>query len=121
HYITGWCLNQQAALTFSAVHPGRVHLLRFEDIIVNPVNVLGGFLGKLGVVPCETLARPSWNGQTLDQVYPWGTIRTPTPEANRATANELSIAEKEEIAHRTRPLLSVLGYDGFLEAGRRAA
>src|SRR6266545_2145854 len=40
HYITAWCLNQQAALTFSAMHPGRVHLLRFEDIVADPVGVL---------------------------------------------------------------------------------
>jgi hypothetical protein len=121
HYITGWCLNQQAALTFAAMHPGRVHVLRFEDIIADPVALLGGFLRRLGVSPSASLARPSWNGRTLEQVYPWGTIRTPTPEANRATADELGSAEKEEIAQRTRALLPLLGYEGFLQAERRAA
>jgi len=121
HYITGWCLNQQAALTFSAQHPDRVHLLRFEDIVTDPVGVLGGLLAKLGVSSSPTLARPSWNGKTLEQVYPWGTVRTPTPEANRATAAELSLAEQEEIYQRTRPLLSIFGYETFLGKSRRAA
>ena len=121
HYITGWCLNQQAALTFAEMYPGRVHMLRFEDIIVNPVEVLGGLLAKLGVGKSDTLARPSWNGRVLDQVYPWGTVRTPTPEANLATANELSAAEKEAIHLRTKPLLGVLGYESFLAGQRRAA
>ncbi len=121
HYITGWCLNQQAALTFSAMYPGRVTLLRFEDIVVDPVGVLGKFLSKLGVGSSPTLAKPSWNGQTLDQVYPWGTVRTPTPEANRATAAELSAAEQEEIGYRTKPLLGIFGYEDFLGAARRAA
>jgi hypothetical protein len=57
----------------------------------------------------------------LEQVYPWGTVRTPTPEANRATADELSAAEREEIRMHAQPLLGVLGYESFLPALRRAA
>jgi hypothetical protein len=121
HYLTGWCLNQQAALTFSAMDPGRVHVLRFEDVIADPVGVLGRFLAGVGVGPSETLARPTWNGRPLEQVYPWGTIRSPTPEANRATADELTDAEKEEVRARTAPFLDVFGYGTFLASGRRAA
>lgn len=121
HYITGWCLNQQAALLFSEKYPGRVHYLRFEDIVVDPVKVLGGFLGKLGIGTADTLAKPTWNGQALQQVYPWGTVRTPTTEANRATAAELSADEQEEIRLRTKPLLGIFGYENFLSAGRKAA
>lgn len=121
HYITGWCLNQQAALTFSEQYPGRVHMLRFEDIIVNPQQVLGQFLGSIGFSSSPTLAAPTWNGQSMREVYPWGTIRTPTPEANRATANELSLEEKEEIRIRTSTLLDRLGYSNFLGAARQAA
>ena len=121
HYVTAWCLNQQAALTFSAIHPGRVHVLRFEDIVTEPVAVLGGFLGALGLGPDPALAHPSWNGRRLEQVYPWGTVRTLTTEANRATADELNAAEKDEVALRARPLLAAFGYDSFLAGGRRAA
>jgi hypothetical protein len=121
HYMTGWCINQQAALTAREMCPERVHLLRYEDIIVDPARVLGDFLANLGLARSETLRTPSWNGRPLDQVYPWGTIRTPTTEANRATANELTVAEKAEIAVRTRPLLGVLGYDGFADQIRRPA
>jgi hypothetical protein len=121
HYLTGWCLNQQAALMFSELHPDRVHVLRFEDIVADPVKVLGGFLAKIGVGPSETLAKPTWNSQVLQQVYPWGTVRTPTPAANWATANELSDAEKEEVRRRTAPFLDLFGYANFVTAVRRAA
>jgi hypothetical protein len=121
HYTTAWCLNQQAALTFSALRPGRVHVLRFEDIVADPVGVLGGFLGRLGIDPADALAWPTWNGRRLEQVYPWGTVRTPTTEANCATADELSADEKDEIGLRTRPLLGAFGYESFLAGGRRAA
>lgn len=121
HYLTAWCLNQQYALTFAAKCPDRVHVVRFEDIVADPVGVLGKVLAKVGVGSSETLAKPTWNGRAMDQVYPWGTVRTPTPEANRATADELSDAEKAEVALRTKAFLGIFGYEDFLAAGRRAA
>lgn len=121
HYMTGWCISQHAALMFEAMYPGRVHVLRFEDIVADPVHVLGDFLAKVGVGPSDTLARPSWNGKELKQVYPWGTVRNPTPEANRATADELSDTEKEEIRQRTGPFLDLLGYSTYLSPARRVA
>jgi hypothetical protein len=95
--------------------PGRVHVLRFEDIVKDPAGVLGDFCKKAGLKPSPTLAKPSWNGKPLTQVYPWGTIRTPTPEANLATAMELSEAERKEVAQRAGPWLKILGYEGFLK------
>src|SRR5581483_5268026 len=37
HYMTAWCLNQQYALRFAAKFPERMHVLRFEDLIADPV------------------------------------------------------------------------------------
>lgn len=121
HYIMGWCINQQSALMFAELHPGRVHILRFEDIVVEPARVLGDFLGKLGVSRSASLAKPTWNGAALPQVYPWGTIRTPSTEANRTTAEELTKAERQEVYCRARTLLSSLGYESFWDQVRRAA
>jgi hypothetical protein len=71
----------------------------------------------LGVGPSETLAYPSWNGLQLEQVYPWGTIRTATPAANHETALELSEAERQEVRAYAWPFAEMLGYADFLEAG----
>ena len=65
--------------------------------MADPVQALTPVLTALGVGPAETLRAPSWNGTPLGEVYPWGTIRTATPAANRATAMELSEAERAEI------------------------
>jgi hypothetical protein len=64
----------------------------------------------LGLDPADTLKRPSWNGTELSEVYPWGTIRRATPEANRATALELSKEEREEIRLRAGPYLDAFDY-----------
>src|SRR5262245_36064877 len=112
HYLTGWSVHQQHALTFAERFPGRVQIVRYEDIVADPVGTLSAVLARVGAGSSSTLAVPSWNGVALEQVYPWGTIRTPTPEANAATAKELSAAETDEIRARTAPLLKAFGYDG---------
>jgi hypothetical protein len=114
-YMLGWTLNQYFALACRERFPDRFHLLRTEDVLDDPETTLGGMLAKLGLDPSPTLAAPSWNGRRLDQVYPWGTIRTPTGEANRVTAEELSPHEIAEVAARAKPYLDLLGYDAFGE------
>jgi hypothetical protein len=116
HYNTAWVLNQHYALLNQRAHPDRVHVVRAEDVMADSTATLGGVLERLGLDPAaESLATPSFNGAPLEQVYPWGTIRTPTPEANRATADELSAEEKAEIELRTGPYLDVLGYRDYLD------
>jgi hypothetical protein len=95
-------------------------LLRFEDIVADPVGVLGRFFAGLGINSSPTLGRPSWNGAPLAEVYPWGTVRIPTPQANRAT-DELSVAVKDEIRVPAGVLPDRLGYTDSLAQSRSAA
>ncbi len=110
HYMTGWNVHQLAALNFGARFPDRVHNVRYEQIVADPMGTLSAMLAKVGVGASPTLARPSWNGRVLEQVHPWGTIRVPTVEVNRATANELATTEREQIRLWAHPLLAPLGY-----------
>jgi hypothetical protein len=75
---------------------------------------LGDLCEKLGLERAESLKKPTWNGKELTEVYPWGTIRKATPEANLATANELSDEEKEQIRQMTWQYLDVFNYKNFL-------
>jgi len=113
HYLVAWNMCQYYALLWKDLEPKRVHVLRFEDIIRDPVGVLGEFCKKAGLKPAPSLAHPTWNGKTLETVHPWGTIRTPTAEANMATAKELSEAERSDVTRRAGPWLKILGYDAF--------
>jgi hypothetical protein len=117
NYLLGWTLNQHYALMFSHMFPDRFHIVRAEDVMADPQGTLGELCGKLGLQTSDALGTPSWNGTPLDEVYPWGTIRTPTPEANLATANELSPDEQEQVRMRAWQYLDVLGYANFLESG----
>jgi hypothetical protein len=61
----------------------------------------------------EKCTYPSFNGVKLEQVYPWGTIRIPTPEANMATANELAAEQKRDMKTETIVMQRLLGYENF--------
>ena len=114
-YLLGWTLNQYYALLYREKFPGRVHIVRAEDVMRDSRATLGAVCEKLDIDPAaDSLTRPTWNGTELKEVYPWGTIRTPTPEANLATARELTAAQIDEIRLRARPYLESLDYASFL-------
>ena len=113
-YMLGWTLNQYHALLYREKHPDRMHVLRTEDVMADPHGTLGGLCRKLGLDAPESLRQPSWNGQPLAEVYPWGTIRKATPEANRATALELSAHERDEVAAHAWQYLDAFDYRGFV-------
>ena len=117
NYLLGWTLNQYYALLFERKFPDRFHVVRAEDVMADPLHTLGSLCETLGLDTSETLLTPSWNGTPLAEVYPWGTIRTPTPDANHATAKELSGEEQAEITARAEQYLDGFGYADFLRNG----
>ena len=113
-YMLGWTLNQYHALLFKETFPDRVHVVRAEDVMADPLRTLGVVCEKVGLEPADSLKTPSWNGVPLEEVYPWGTIRKATPDANRATAAELSPQEQSKIRAHAWQYLEVFDYKSFL-------
>ena len=91
-----------------------MHILRIEDVLASPRAALAPLCDALGVGPDAALDTPSWNGAPLPEVYPWGTIRTPTPEANRATALELTPEERGAVGELAWRYLDAFDYRGFV-------
>lgn len=115
HYLLGWTMNQYHALLYKERFPDRLHIVRAEDVMADSATTLGAVCGKLGLESAPSLKTPTWNGKALEEVYPWGTIRKATPEANHATAEELSAAERAEIRARTWQYLDVFDYRNFIK------
>ena len=111
-YMTAWATVQHHALTFAEAYPDSVHLIRFEDIIRAPEDVLGKICKTLGLQPHVALREPSWNGNPLQEVYPFGTIRLANEATNLQTAAELSAEETASIYKWAKPYLPLLGYEG---------
>jgi hypothetical protein len=114
HYMLGWTLNQYYALLFKEIFPARMHIMRIEDVMEDSVKALGPICDHLGLEISESLAAPTWNGAKLEEVFPWGMIRKATPEANRATAQELTPREREDIGRYAWPYLEAFGYQSFV-------
>ncbi|MFN8525559.1 MAG: sulfotransferase [Chloroflexota bacterium] len=113
-YTLCWNLNQYFAELYQRMDPARVHILRAEDVMADPRGTLGALCEQLSLTIPDSLGYTSYNGERLEQVYPWGTIRTPTPEANLATAKELSTAEQAAIRLRCGQYIETFGYADFL-------
>lgn len=115
-YLLGWTLTQRYALLLRERYPGRMHLLRFEDLIAGPRQALSRVCAALGVEAADVLDHPTWNGQELAEIKPWGTIRQPTEEANMETALELAPSEKVRVRQLAGLYLAALGYEDFIGA-----
>jgi hypothetical protein len=126
-YVWTWNLCQHMALTYAEKYPKRFHIVRFEDIVADTKGTMGKLCRDLGLGWSDACLAPSWNGAAMKQVYPWGTIRTPTPAANVATMNELTEAEKDDVFALSAVMQRLLGYEQFratagqVTAPRRAA
>ncbi len=113
HYMTGWVTCQYFSLIYAQKFPDHYHIVKFDDMIKDKVGVLSGVLAKVGIKSSKTLDTPSWNGEPLTEVYPWGTVRTPTEAANFATAQELNKDEIKEIYERTKDYLDIFKFNPF--------
>jgi len=113
-YMLRWCLNQHVALLCRDLFPGRMHIVRTEDVVAGPRAALSPLCATLGIEPGPSLDVPSWNGERLKDIYPWGTIRRATLEANRATAAELSADEQAAVRQHAGLFLAPFGYGDFL-------
>jgi hypothetical protein len=114
HYMLGWTMNQYYALYFREKFPDRLHIVRVEDVMADSYRTLGAVCRAMGLEPAESLRKPTWNGTELTEVYPWGTLRRVTPEANRATAEALSAEERADIRAYTWQYLDVFDYKDFI-------
>lgn len=114
HYMTGWTLSQYHALLYRERFPDRLHIVRAEDVMGDSYGTLGALCETLGLERAESLRKPTWNGRELEEVYPWGTIRQATPEANRRTAEELSAEERDRVRQYASQYLETFDYKSFV-------
>jgi hypothetical protein len=119
-YTWTWSYCQHLALTYAERYPNHFHIVRFEDLVAERKATMTRLCGRLGIGFSETCLYPSWNGARLEEVYPWGTIRIPTPEANVATMNLLGDEEKTKIKSLSLVMQRLLGYENFWTASVRA-
>ncbi|MBM4186935.1 MAG: sulfotransferase [Gemmatimonadetes bacterium] len=117
----GWTWNhcQHMALVAAGQYPGKFHILRFEDLVAGPRRALEPILTKMGLGWSDICLAPTFNAQSMGEIAPWGTIKTPTTAANLATRTELSPDEQARMAGLTKVMFDLIYPDDV--AGRGTA
>ena len=112
NYLLGWTLNQYHALLVPRAVPGAAaHRARRGRDGRPACGTLGPVLRRDSASSGRSRSRTrAGTAQALAEVYPWGTIRTPTPAANRRDGRELSPAERDEIRQRAWQYLESFDY-----------
>lgn len=113
HYVSAWMINQYYALNFARKFPKDFFILRFEDLIVDKKKALQPLFKRMKIDFHESQNYQSWNGEKLEEIYPWGTIRIATPEMNLKTAKELNNSEIDEIYSRVENYIKNFGYESI--------
>ena len=109
-YCQIWNTVQMHALTYQAKYPKNLYIVHYEDLVDDMKGEMSVLLDNLGLPWSDTALYPSFNGVKMDQVFPWGTIKTPTLEANNATIHELSKEQMDAIYRECAVMLPHFGY-----------
>lgn len=112
-YCQLWNLASSHALTYRRKYAGQFHTVCYEDLIAFKGSVMRRLCSDIGLPWSDTMLYPSFNGKDLSEsVKPWGTLKTITPEANLATALELTEDQIEAIAIECYDQIKAHGYTG---------
>lgn len=110
-YCQIWNTVQLHAITYSRKYSHNFHIVHYEDLIDDVQGEMETLMTKLDLPWSDTLLYPSFNGKRMEQVYPWGTIKTPTLAANNATIAELTSEQVVAIYSECSYLLRQFGYE----------
>lgn len=111
-YLITWNIYHSTVEMYAKMHPRNVRIFRYEDLVANKVEFMKQVSEFIDVPFSETMLYPSWNGVEIkDNIAPWGTVLKSTEEYNEAIINELTDAEKAQIAHGSMALARHFGFD----------
>lgn len=110
-YVWTWNIVQHKSLVFQEKYPDQYIILRYEDVLADLRNVMEKLADSLEIAFDESLLYPSWNGERLAVVSPWGTIDCPQEEEQKERKEELTPEQRSEIIRISSIFAERLGYD----------
>lgn len=107
-YCQIWNHIQLAAFTYREKYPNNFSIVYFENLCSSPKQTMQKVSKFLEIPFSDKLLYPSFNGEELKEIYPWGTIRKATTEENLKTAKELPVDFISKIEIECRIVLNLL-------------
>lgn len=112
-YCQVWNMVQLTAKSYEQKYSNRFHIIRYENLVSDVVRTMDLVTDMLELPRSDNVYYPSFNGRQLESVYPWGTIKSATGEANMATARELTKEQTEAVWDESQLMIREFGYLGF--------
>jgi hypothetical protein len=111
-YLITWNIYHSTVEMYAKMHPQNVRIFRYEDLVGDKETFMQDVAKFIGVNFEPSMLYPSWNGSEIkDNIAPWGTVLKSTEDYNQAIIDELSDAERAQIASGTAALARHFGYD----------
>ena len=104
-YLITWNIYHSTVEMYAHMFPNNVGIFRYEDLVGDKQRFMQRASDFIGVDFESSMLYPSWNGVEIkDNIAPWGTVLKSTPEYNEQIIEDLTVAEKSQIASGTRAL-----------------
>jgi hypothetical protein len=111
-YLITWNIYHSTVEMFAKMFPDNIRIARYEDLIADKQAFMTGLAHFIGCAFEPSMLYPSWNGVEIkDAIAPWGTVLKSTEDYNRDIIEELSDAERRQIAQGTMALAKHFKYD----------
>ncbi|MDO5896969.1 sulfotransferase family protein [Agrobacterium sp. Azo12] len=111
-YLITWNIYHSTVEMYAKMYPKNVQIFRYEDLMEDKGSFMRGVAEFIGVDFEASMLYPSWNAVEIKgDIAPWGTVLKSTKDYNEAVIDELSAAEKLQIASGTAAVARHLGYD----------
>ena len=117
-YLITWNIYHSTVEMYAKMYPKNVQIFRYEDLVADKEKFMREAAEFINVPFSATMLYPSWNGAEIkESIAPWGTVLKSTQDYNEAIIDELSTAEKNQIAHGTMALARHFNFDqvGYLK------
>lgn len=111
-YLITWNIYHSTVEMYARLYPRNVRIFRYEDMVADKQKFMIGMAEFLGVSFTPSMLYPSWNGREIStDIAPWGMVLRSNEDYNREIIDELSAAERQQIAYATAGLAKHFGYD----------
>lgn len=111
-YLITWNIYHSTVEMYAKMYPDNVRIFRYEDLVADKSKFMHDLSDFIGVDFNETMLYPSWNGKEIkDMIAPWGTVLKSDENYNKQIIDELTEAEKKQIAYATAALAKHFEYD----------
>ena len=109
-YCRKWSLVNVLGFYFSRKYPGRVTTVPFEALLRERAATLRRVCAWLGVTYDSVLEVPTWNGEPIAELYPFGGVPVASIEHERECERSLSASERSVIAAETQAAMALYGW-----------